>query len=208
MSGNADPVPVNPVPAARANASSRPVDRRVRHTRDVLGDALLELMQEKEFDEITVQHVLDRAGVGRSTFYAHYSDKNDLFLSDVEDFFEVMSTLLTRKGAPLDRVAPVCEFATHIGEVRELYSTLVAAGKMRDVLELGQGFFARSIEERLRMADVELAPMLLKARAQALAGAMLALLTWWVDHGSAASPEELDAQFHQMVWSGIRPGPR
>src|ERR1700752_2902073 len=53
------------------------VDARVRRTRDALGDALVELMQEKPFDSITVQDVLDRAKVGRSTFYSHYSDKDD-----------------------------------------------------------------------------------------------------------------------------------
>lgn len=55
-------------------------------TRDTLGDALVALMHEKNFDEITVQDLLDRAGVGRATFYVHYRDKQDLFLSDVEDF--------------------------------------------------------------------------------------------------------------------------
>jgi len=203
MSGNADREPATP-----ANPTPPRLDRRVRRTRDVLGDALLALMQEKVFEEITVQHVLDRAGVGRSTFYSHYSDKNDLFLSDVEDFLELMSTLLTRGNAPLERVAPMREFLTHIGESRELLSAVAAAGKLRDVFELGQGFFARSIEERLRMAQVEMAPMLLKVHAQALAGAMFALLSWWIDHGSAASPEEVDAQFHQMVWSGVRRGTR
>jgi len=51
-------------------------------------------MQEKSFEEITVQDLLERAGVGRSTFYVHYRDKDDLFLSDVEDFFEKVSTVL------------------------------------------------------------------------------------------------------------------
>ena len=88
MSGNADKTKQS------ENGRSAPkLDRRVLHTRDTLGDALVELMKEKTFDDITVQDVLDRAGVGRSTFYAHYRDKQDLFLSDVEDFFELMSTL-------------------------------------------------------------------------------------------------------------------
>ena len=50
-------------------------DKRIRRTRDTLGDALVELIQEKPFDEITVQQILDRAGVGRSTFYEHYATK-------------------------------------------------------------------------------------------------------------------------------------
>ena len=64
------------------------IDARVRRTRDALGDALVTLMQEKPFDSITVQDVLDLAGVGRSTFYTHYSDKDDLLMSDADEFFE------------------------------------------------------------------------------------------------------------------------
>lgn len=48
----------------------------------------MSLLQERNFEEISVQDVLYRAGVGRSTFYLHYRDKNDLFLSDIERFFE------------------------------------------------------------------------------------------------------------------------
>ncbi len=69
-------------------------DRRTIRTRDALGDALVELMQERPFKSLTVQDVLDRAGVGRSTFYTHYRDKDDLFISDVEEFWEMMSSML------------------------------------------------------------------------------------------------------------------
>jgi AcrR family transcriptional regulator len=192
--------------SAAAKAAAGRVDRRILRTRDTLGDALVELMQEKAFDEITVQDVLDRAGVGRSTFYAHYRDKEDLFLSDVEDFFELVSTLLTRHGASLERVVPVRELFAHIGDAREFYNALVASGKIQDVLELGRGFFARSIEERLLMAHVEMEPMLLKAHAHGLAGALFSLLDWWIDHGMAEKPEVMDAVFHRMVWSGLTRG--
>ena len=55
------------------------MDRRILRTRDTLGEALVGLIREKPFDEITVQEILDRAGVERSTFYTHYRDKDDLF---------------------------------------------------------------------------------------------------------------------------------
>jgi AcrR family transcriptional regulator len=122
-------------------ASPRKMDLRVRRTRDVLGDALVELMHEKPFAAITVQHVIERAEVGRSTFYTHYRDKDDLFLSDVEDFWEAMSTLVSRRGEPSTRVAPVRELFAHVSEAHEFYAALVASGKIHDVLELGQGHF-------------------------------------------------------------------
>lgn len=191
MSGNA-------VTAAGAKA-----DRRVVRTRDTLGDALVELMQEKSFEDITVQDVLDRAGVGRSTFYTHYRDKEDLFLSDVEDFFAMLSTLLTRRGAGLERVAPVHELFAHISDAQTFVSSLKASGKMHDVEELGRGMLARSIEERLRMAGVTMEPAELAAHAYALAGSLFPLMYWWIDHGMTSSAAEMDALFHRMVWSGV-----
>jgi AcrR family transcriptional regulator len=71
--------------------SENEADPRIARTRDKLGEALIALMQQKPFDDITVQEVLDRAGIGRSTFYAHYRDKNDLLMSDVEDFFGMIA---------------------------------------------------------------------------------------------------------------------
>ena len=82
-------------------------DARVKRTRDALGDALIALMQEKPFETITVQDVLDRAHVSRSTFYTHYSDKDDLLMSDAEEFFEALSMALSAHGDKSDRVFPV-----------------------------------------------------------------------------------------------------
>src|SRR5580698_3766408 len=98
------------IKAVKATAKSKPkLDRRAWRTRNALGDALIELMQEQPFKSVTVQDVLNRAKVGRSTFYMHYRDKDDLFLSDVEDFFEKASSLLTRRREQSLRVAPVRE---------------------------------------------------------------------------------------------------
>jgi AcrR family transcriptional regulator len=185
--------------------SPRKVDRRVQRTQHILGDALVELMHRKPFNEITVQEVLDLAQVGRSTFYLHYRDKDDLFLSDAEQFFDGIANLLTQRGEVSKRVAPVREFFTHLAEVSEFYAALIAAGKVQDVMELAQGYFARTIEQRL----AELVPQYARASASraalshALAGAMLSLLTWWIDHDKPTSPAEMDDIFHQMVWSGV-----
>ena len=186
-----------------ASARAPRTDARVRRTRDTLGDALVELIQEKAFDDITVQEVLDRAGVGRTTFYTHFRDKQDLFLSDVEDFLEGMSTLLTRRGASLRRVAPVEELFAHLADVREFYAGLVASGKAEDVRGLGLGYFARSIEQRLTMAGVQMPKRELRATAHGLAGTLFSLLDWWVAHAEAASPDEMDQTFHRLVWQGV-----
>src|SRR5262249_46814032 len=70
--------------SGKTSPRSRPPDPRAVRTRNRLGGALIALIQEKPFDDVTVQEVLERAGVSRSTFYEHFRDKDDLFLSDAE----------------------------------------------------------------------------------------------------------------------------
>src|SRR5204863_8822645 len=112
------------------------LDRRIRRTRERLGDAMLALLEEKGFDAITVQDVLDRAQVGRSTFYVHYRDKDDLFLSDLEEFFESMGSFIERSGERSRRVMPVRELFSHIADSPTLYEAMVASGRIDDCLAL------------------------------------------------------------------------
>lgn len=191
--------------SGNTRAESGKADRRVQKTRDRLGDALVALILEKPFDEIRVQDVLDRAGVARSTFYEHFRDMHDLFLSDVEDFLESLSTRLTRTAESSDRVAPVRELFAHLSEWRSFHDALAASGRMPDFLELAQGHFARAIAERLR--DLPRGRSLPEpqraAVAFAQAGALLSLLSWWIDHGMAEPPEQMDALYHRMFWNGV-----
>jgi AcrR family transcriptional regulator len=180
------------------------LDRRVRRTRDRLGDALVELIQEQPFDSITVQHVLDRAGVGRSTFYTHYRDKDDLFMSDVDEFFSCMAGKLSRQADPSERLAPVRELFAHVADARPFYAALVDSGRIHDVLELGREHFARGIEARLaaRAGSCAAGVDELTAVSHAAAGAMLSLLSWWIDRGMPGSPEHMDDLFHRIGWRG------
>lgn len=186
------------------NVAKRKIDRRIRRTRDRLGDALMELALEKPFDAITVQDVLNRSCVSRSAFYVHYNDKNDLFISDVDEFFEGMATILSRRVDSSDRVAPVRELFSHIADASRFHKAIVASGKIHDVLELGQGHFARAIDQRL--AELPRARAITAERhavAQAFAGALLSLLSWWIKEKMPMSPAHMDDLYHRMVWTGL-----
>jgi len=185
------------------------IDQRIRRTRDQLGDALMQLALEKPFDTITVQDILDRAGVSRSTFYVHYSDKDDLFISDVDEFFEGMATALSRRVDSSDRIAPVRELFAHVADAPRFQKAIIASGKIHEILELGQGHFAHGIEQRL--TDIRRASGTKAQRtavAQALAGALLSLLQWWIKANKPLSPAHMDDLYHGMVWSGIIRGGR
>lgn len=183
---------------------NKKTDARVRRTRDALGDALVALMQEKPFDTITVQDVLDRAHVGRSTFYSHYSDKDDLLMSDADEFYERVAMGLSAHGEDSDRVFPVREFFSHLVEAKQFVNALSSSGKMQENLELARLHFARGIERRLAELPrgQSIPPDDRAAIAFAHAGALLSLMAWWVDRGMKQSPAEMDQLFHRIVWNG------
>jgi AcrR family transcriptional regulator len=90
-------------------------DRRIRRTHERLGNAMVQLIRVKPIDEITLQEVLDRACVGRSTFYLHFSDEEDLLLTQLENFLDHMSTLLAKQREHSKRVFAVTEMFAHVG---------------------------------------------------------------------------------------------
>jgi AcrR family transcriptional regulator len=183
----------------------RKPDARVRRTHERLGSALVELIQQKPIDDVTVQEVLDRASVGRSTFYLHFRDKNDLLLSQLEKFLEMMSTTLSIRQEESPRVVPVAELFAHIGSQKKIYRALAISGRLNDFFDLAQGYFSRGIERRLKESKrlSKVPPRELAARAFAVAGSLLSLLRWWLDRGAKEPPGEMDELFHRMVWQGL-----
>lgn len=188
----------------------RKVDPRIRRTRDALGDALVALMTERPFESITVQDVLDRAGVGRSTFYVHYRDKDDLFMSDVDEFWSAIANRLISSKEQPERIAPVRELFAHAAGMADFLRALRTAGKHHDVTEAGVSHFARAIDERLAASGraTHLTPIEREAVAHAEAGAIMAMLDWWLFRGEPMSAEDVDALFHRTFWNGIGNGRR
>ena len=183
-------------------SQARKKDARIRRTQERLGMALLQLILEKPFDSVTVQDVLDRAAVGRSTFYLHFRDKNDLLLSQLEMFLEIMSTTLSARKERSDRLAPVTEMFEHIGEQKRIYRALAESGRLHDFFDLAQGYFARGIEQRLKetkfQPDASQTEQVLLS--VALAGSLLSLFRWWMDRGGKLPASSMDKHFHRMAW--------
>src|SRR5215468_9478126 len=80
-------------------------DRRIQKTKNLLHEALGCLIREKPYDEIVVQEILDRANVGRSTFYMHFGDKDELLVSGIHDILRsVHTTELPSSGKRYERI--------------------------------------------------------------------------------------------------------
>ena len=188
----------NNAPARVRNTAADP-DPRVARTTQALGRALIELIQERDYDQITVQQILDRAGVGRATFYAHYRNKDDALQSSYEGLFRIMESLLDRRPSRERRLFPVAEFVAHIAEQCELESALRRSGLLDEMWESFTGHAAAIIERKLaRWPPVEPdLPRPLVARM--LAGALFEMVRWYQERPTPANPQQVDAAFHAFA---------
>lgn len=165
---------------------------------------MVELMLDRDFVDITVQDVLDRAGVGRSTFYAHFRNKDDFLLSDAERFIEMLERHFNA-AADGRRLLPLAELAAHVREYAAFAQALERAGKGPEVWELFTGHFARIATARLEALQGagQVAGLPTAVGARVLAAAAVELLRWWIGRPDGLSPRDLDARFHAMAWRGV-----
>ena len=176
-------------------------------TRHRLGYALIQLIVEKPINDVAVQDVLDRAQSRPiDVLSLHYRDKDDLLMSQLEMFLEMMSTALSVRKDKSNRVVPVAELFAHIGNENKLYRALADAGHLKEFFDLAEGYFARGIERRLARSGrlAKIPQRELAARASALSGSLLSLLRWWLDRGEKETPQAMDEMFHRMVWNGLQ----
>src|SRR5690349_1711279 len=190
-------------------------DRRVRRTRDRLGQALRKLMEERPLEKISVQDVIELAGVSRSAFYAHYDDKVDLLLSDMDEFLERMAMLLVVRSEQSNRIAPAHEFFARVGEAEEIRGALARSERLQDFFDLAVEHCARGIELRLRQLAEREKVQPYRRRvgstalassdliAHAVAGAFIGFLNSWLRNGRPFSAKAVDTLFHRFAWAGI-----
>jgi len=183
-------------PIVRKDAA---IDPRISRSTHALGAALVELMVEGNFDDITVQRIIDRAGVARSTFYAHFRNKQDVLHSSYERMFGWLEQQLDVPSAAGVRVAPVAEFLSHIADAGPIVGALRNAGQLDQMSDLAVGFLADMIERRVQpvQGSRPAAPPALVARM--LAGALMEMIKWSNDHRTAASAAQLDATFQALA---------
>ena len=187
-------------------------DRRVRRTRRLLRGALLELAVEKGYDKVTVQDVLDRADVGRATFYAHFRDKDDLLVSGAEELRESLRRRMAefaagqRDDPAAERLDVARVLFEHAARHRRLYRGLMGkrgADVIRkyahqDLSALFREHFDDVVARRNAKPAVPV-----DVTVHFVVSALLAVLTWWLDNDVNYSAEDMAAMFHRLIAHGL-----
>jgi AcrR family transcriptional regulator len=175
-------------------------DKRVRRTQQALRSALLELMVERGYEQLSVQDILDRAAVGRATFYAHYRSKEELLVRSMDGLrqhlLEHSKSRMQHDGhAPLGFTLA---FFRHVDSYRPLWRAIVGREsgfiverRMRrlllDVVRMDTRAVSRKSD---RVADLT---------AHYLVGAIMSVMTWWLDSNVRLTPEQVDRLFRKLA---------
>jgi AcrR family transcriptional regulator len=175
-------------------------DRRSQRTRHLLSAALVELIRERDYSTITVSDIIERADVGRSTFYAHYRDKDDLFVGELDRVIELLSERIP--GQDEMPFFPSLGLFRHVGEEYELYKALVWTPGIDLLIKHMQKSLSQRIEQGLQNNGKEY-EVPLQVLSNFIAGNFLTLLKWWLENKKAYAPEQMDRIFRDLTLHGI-----
>jgi AcrR family transcriptional regulator len=186
-------------------------DRRVERTEQLIRGALLSLIQEQGFEGLTVQQIIDRANVGRATFYAHFDSKDDLLASGFDDLRASLKArqrdALSRGRSVEDRVLAFShELFTHTSEYREVFRAMVGkrsgAAVQRLLHKLVVDLVRGDVKETVARTENNAVPA--EALVQFIAGALFGLLMWWLDGKMRLSVAEVNTLFRRLVIPALK----
>jgi AcrR family transcriptional regulator len=183
----------------------RITDRRIQKTRSLLHEALASLIHERAYDSIAVKEILDRANVGRSTFYTHFRDKDELLVSGIHDMLSAVQS--KRPPASAKRHERIIWFGLpifeHIHRHRRGGMARMGTRGRAIIHEHLQNVLAKLIVDDVRKdlqgrrkAAGQISPDLL---VQYVASTFILVLNWWVENESPLPPKEINDLFRALI---------
>lgn len=186
-------------------------DRRVERTQQLIRGALLSLIQEKGFEGLTVQQIIDRANVGRATFYAHFDSKDDLLVSGFDDLRASLKArqrdALSRGRSVEDRALAFShEIFCHTNEYRQVFRAMVGkrsgATVQRLLHKLVVDLAREDVKETVARTEKNAVPA--EALVQFIAGALFGVLMWWLDGKMRLSVAEVNTLFRRLAIPALK----
>lgn len=165
-------------------------DVRVRRTQALLRGALVELIEDRGFERVTVGDLCARAMVSRAAFYRNYRDKYELVERIFDDALAEMTA--ADSGDTRSPQRRFADFFRHIDGYHRLYGALLG--------RKGSPWFA----DRMRSALAAMSSQHLAGDPDALAPSVISAMfvqsiLWWLDHGRPCPPDEIAFRSSQLI---------
>jgi AcrR family transcriptional regulator len=178
-------------------------DRRSVRTRRNLGNALVALILRKGYEGITVQEIIDEADVGRSTFYMHYTGKEDLLRASFDALRAALSdaAALKRAAGNTESLAFSLTLFEHACANKQVYRAL--AGSRGGVVVGKQMRLVLADVVRMELGTGASDAIPLDIRVQFVVDTFLAVLSWSIARKPAVPPPQMNEFFRRLVMHGL-----
>jgi len=181
-------------------------DRRMRKTRQVLRETLLTLLKEKRYEDISVQDIIERADVARSTFYVHYVDKDDLLTGSHGIFAENLGEQMLAHSAERSASAFSSRmWFYHIQAQGDILKVIAKDSAMELAMKTLRSIIYDSVQNGMQghaqMSKDAAVPLPLMV--DYLADTLMTLIKFWFKDGMKYTPEQMDDMFQQLVLPGV-----
>jgi AcrR family transcriptional regulator len=183
-------------------------DRRINRTRETLFQAMSMLMVEKRYDDITVQDIIDRANVGRSTFYAHYQDKEDLAVSSMLTMFDSLTNSMEQGNNDPHQFLPGRGLFEHIRENYPMFKALTSGRAMDLFFQKGQEYWSGRMATRLQamLPEGQEPKVPIPILAHYVSGTFVMLLKWWIDNKMPYTSDRMIEIVEILVTPSVQAG--
>jgi len=205
------------------------LDRRVQKTRKLLQDALIELVAQKSYESVSIREILETANVGRSTFYSHFQDKDqllhsildrldELFGQHEKQFLDAKKNLGNADIMNLTHeFSPTLSLFQFVGQNHRFFKPMLG--------NRGYGIFAKPVYDYVfahvhgiftkpahndMVANMHVSFKILRSHekygsleseiaAHYFVSALMGILVWWVEKDMPCTAEEIDRLFRQLA---------
>lgn len=173
------------------------VDRRILKTQESLKNAVIELMSEKKFDEITIRDIADTANVNRGTIYLHYQDKYDLLDKLIEAHFNELENM-DKWACEMNWTDALVPYFEYFEENFLFFSTMLASQenkgapssfRSRLLASFMEGFKGEIDRESDRNMELSEDVML-----QYAGTAYVGIIEWWIRNDMPYTPQAMSQQ--------------
>lgn len=182
------------------DSTDKKMDRRIQRTRELLQQAMIELVVEKGYEAISIQDITDRANVARTTFYLHYADKDELLFGSVRDLIE---ELLFAMGPGSEGMPTSFE---HIAQHAAFYRAILGERGSPAFVSRLSDYVANVVRERMlgqMIAPDETPRLPLDFMTHYLVGAYVGIATWWLDNDMPYSAQEMAEMLDDLADKGL-----
>ncbi|MCA0454843.1 MAG: TetR/AcrR family transcriptional regulator [Chloroflexi bacterium] len=166
-------------------------DRRVERTKRMLQEALIDLILQKGYEGITIKEIAEHANVNHATFYLHYKNKEHILEITLRETYEALvHELANDKRCCVDSKQAMIQIFHHVAAHAQIYRVLLSvSGGVNSAIIQTRNYIASLVQGQLiNLAPHQVGAIPYDVIAHHTAGALLAVISWWLEHEMPYSP--------------------